>query len=100
MKIKIKSYSDQSTDFHNKEIPSVSSNHTSLVVIAIYSVFEMPSVSSNHTCLAIITIDSFLKNWWKLLSASVLKRIKIQFKKVVRHITDNLQIYSDDSDEE
>ena len=79
MKIKIKFYSDQSTEFHNKEIPSVSSNHTSLAVIA---------------------IDSFLKNWWKLLSASVLKRIKIQFKKVIRHITDNLQIYSDDSDEE
>ena len=37
----IKSYSDEATDFHNKEIPKA---------------------GSNYTCLVVITIDSTLKN--------------------------------------
>lgn len=35
MKIKIKSYTDEATDFHNKEIPKASSDCTCLAVITI-----------------------------------------------------------------
>ena len=34
LKNKIKSYSDEVTDFYNKEIPKVDSNHTCLAVIS------------------------------------------------------------------
>ena len=40
LKTKIKSYGDKATDFHDKEIPKV---------------------GSNHTCLAVISLDSALK---------------------------------------
>ena len=40
LKTKIKSYGDKATDFHDKEIPMV---------------------GSNHTCLAVISLDSALK---------------------------------------
>ena len=40
LKTKMKSYSDEATDFHDKEIPKA---------------------GCNHTCLAVITIDSALK---------------------------------------
>ena len=33
LKTKIKSFIDEATDFHNKEIPKVNSNHTCLAVI-------------------------------------------------------------------
>ena len=45
MKTKIKSYSEEVTDFHGK---------------------EMPKAGSNYTCLAVTTIDSALKERWKL----------------------------------
>ena len=38
LKIKIKSYSDAVTDFYDKEIPKVDSNHTCLAVISLDSV--------------------------------------------------------------
>ena len=37
LKNKIKSYSDEVTDFYNKEIPKVDSNHTCLAVISLNS---------------------------------------------------------------
>ena len=40
LKIKVKSHGDEVTDFYNKEIPKV---------------------DSNHTCLALISLDSALK---------------------------------------
>ena len=39
----IKLCSDAATDFHNK---------------------ELPNVGSNHTCLAVITTDSVLQNYY------------------------------------
>ena len=45
MKTKIKSYSEEVTDFHGK---------------------EMPKAGSNYTCLAVTTTDSALKERWKL----------------------------------
>ena len=66
MKTKVKSYGDEATDFHDKEIPKA---------------------GSNHTCLAVIMIDSVLKKRIKLLSASVFNRMQIQYieKEVIRH---------------
>ena len=66
MKTKVKSYGDEATDFHDK---------------------EMPKAGSNHTCLAVIIIDSVLKKRIKLLSASVFNRMQIQYieREVIRH---------------
>ena len=36
----MKSYSDQATDFYNKEMPNVGSNQTCLAIIMIDSVFK------------------------------------------------------------
>ena len=40
LKTKIKSYGGESTDFHDKQIPKVESNYTSLAVIIVYFVFR------------------------------------------------------------
>ena len=40
VKTKIKSYRDEVTDFHDKEMPKVESNYTFLVVILIDLVFK------------------------------------------------------------
>ena len=76
---KIKSYGDEAIDFHDKQIPKM---------------------DSNYTCLVVINLDSALKKIWKLLSASVFKRMQIHWKrkKVARYILGNLR-NSSDSDE-
>ena len=81
MKTKVKSYGDEATDFHDK---------------------EMPKAGSNHTCLAVIIIDSVLKKRIKLLSASVFNRMQIQYieKEVIRHTGKDIYIFSSDTDEE
>ena len=38
--MKTKSYGDEATDFHDKEIPEVGSNDTNLAVILIYFVLK------------------------------------------------------------
>ena len=40
LKTKIKSYGDEATDFHDKKMPQVGSNHTYLAVISLYSALE------------------------------------------------------------
>ena len=72
MKTKEKSDADEVTDFYNKEIPKVDSNHTCLAVISLYS--------------ALCCSQVFLKEC-----------IYIE-KKVVRHIISDLESFSDDSD--
>ena len=47
LKIKIRSYGNEATDFHDKEVPKV---------------------VSSYTFLAVISLDSVLKKGWKLLS--------------------------------
>ena len=51
MKNKIKSYGDEATGFHDKEM----------------------KVDSDYTCLIVITIDSALEKRWKALSTSGFK---------------------------
>ena len=40
LKVKIRSYGNEATDFHNKEIPKVGSNYTCLVLILIDFIFK------------------------------------------------------------
>ena len=84
MKTKINSHGDEVTDFYNKSIPKV---------------------DSNHTCLAVISLDSALKKDENCYRQVFLKECKYTEKKVIKHINDNLSgfsssDYSDDSDEE
>ena len=65
VKTKIKSHADDVTDFYDKEIPKV---------------------GSNHTCLAVISQDSALKKGDNYYLHRFLKQFKYIDKKVVEHI--------------
>ena len=76
MKTKIRPYGNEATDIHDNEIPRVDSNYTCNV---------------NRFCT---------QKRWKLLSASVFKRIQTHWKRkknVIRYIIDDL-VNSSDSD--
>ena len=81
LKTKIKSHGDEVTDFYNKKIPKV---------------------DSNHTCLAVISLDSVLKKDNNYYPQVFLKECKYIDKKVIRHINDYLSDFSssNESDEE
>ena len=82
MKTKIQSHGDEVTDFYDKKIPKL---------------------DSNHTCLAEISLDSALKKDGNYYPQLFLKECKYIEKKVVRHIHDSLSDFSyssDESDEE
>ena len=78
LKTKIKSHGDEVTDFSDKKIPKL---------------------DSNHTCLAIISLNSALKKDENYYLQVFLKECKYIEKKVVRHIHDNLSDFSYSSDE-
>ena len=79
MKTKIKSCCDDVTDFYNKKIPKV---------------------DSNHTCLTVISLDSALKKDENYYPQLPLKDCKYIEKKVIshinQHINDNLSDFSSD----
>ena len=81
MKTKIESYGDEVTDFYDKRISKV---------------------DSNHTCLAVISLDSALKKDDNYYRQVFLKECKYIEKKVIRHINDNFSHLSssDDDDDE
>ena len=84
MKTKIKSHSNEFTDFYEA---------------------KLPNVDSNHTCLVVISLDSTLKKDDNYYLQVFLKGCKYIEKKVIRRINDNLSYFSssdesDDSDEE
>ena len=82
LKIKVKSHGNEVTDFRDKKIPKL---------------------DSNHTCLAVISLDSALKKDDSYYLQVFLKEFKYIGKKVVRHIGDSLNDFSyssDESDEE
>ena len=82
MKTKIKCYGDEATDFQDKEIPKV---------------------DSNHTFLALSSLNSALNKDRNFYPQVFLKECKCIKKKAIRHINDNLidfSIFSDASDEE
>ena len=78
LKTKIKSHGDEVTDFYDKVIPKV---------------------DSNHTCLAEISLDFALKKDENNYPQVFLKECKYTEKKVVKHIHDNLSDFSSSSDE-
>ena len=68
--------------------------------IQIFTIKKFLKKGSNYTCFAVILIDFVLKTW-KLVPASVFKSKYIEKeKKMIRYITDDLEIFSDDSDDE
>ena len=67
MKTIIKSHDDEATDFSNKKIPKV---------------------ESNHTCLAVISLDSALNKDDNHYPGVFLKEFKYIEKKVIRHINE------------
>ena len=74
MKTKIKSHGDEGTDFYDKEIPKM---------------------DSNHTCLAVISLGCPLDQDGNYYPQVFLKECK-NTKKAIRH-TDDLESSSDDS---
>ena len=79
LRTKIKSHGDEVTDFYNKEIPKV---------------------DSSHNCSAVVSLDSALNIDGNYYPQVFLKQYKYLEKKVNRHIIDDLESSSDDSDEE
>ena len=77
-KTKIKSHGDKVTDFFDTEIPKV---------------------ESNHTCLAVISLDFVLKKDESCCLQVFLKKRKYIKKVIIRHITEDIEIFSDDLDE-
>ena len=59
----------------------------------------MPKAGSNHTCLAVIIIESALKKGENYYLEVFLKEFIYIEKDVIRNITQDLEIPSDDSDE-
>ena len=78
LKTKIESHGDEFTDFYDKKIPKV---------------------YSNHTCLSVISLDYILKKDENCYPQVFLKECKYIEKKIVRHIHDNLSDFSSSSDE-
>ena len=80
-KTKIKSYDDETSEFQDKEIFMV---------------------GSNHTCLAVISFDSDLKkdeNYYPQMFLKECKHIEKE-KKLVGHITEDIESILVNSDEE
>ena len=78
MKTKIKSHGDEVTYFYDN---------------------KNSKADSNHTCLAVIWLDSALKKDENYYPQVFLKGCKYIEKKVVRHIINDLESSSDDSDD-
>ena len=60
---------------------------------------KIPKLDSNHTCLAVISLDSSLKKDDNYYPQVFLKECNYIEKKVVRHIIDDLESSSDESDD-
>ena len=78
LKTKIKSHGNEVTDFYDKKIPKL---------------------DSNHTCLAVITLRSAVNKDDDYYLQVFLKECKCIEKKVVMHIIDDLESSFDDSDD-
>ena len=78
LRTRIKFHGDEVTDFYDKKIPKV---------------------DSDHICLAVITLDSALKKDYSYYLQVFLKKCKYIEKKVIRRINDNLSDFSYSFDE-
>ena len=88
IKKRIYSEPNYNKEFLNTKIESVSDEVTD----------KVPKVDSNLTCLAVISFYSALKKDEKYYPQVFLKDSQYIEKKVVRHITDDIEIPSDISD--
>ena len=81
LKTRIKSYDDEAADFYDKEIRKV---------------------GCNRTCLQVILLDSVLKRDENYYPQVFLKECKYIEERVIRHITNDLENFSDydESEEE
>ena len=81
MKTKIKSHGDKVSNFYDKSIPRL---------------------ECNNTCLAVITLASAFSEDDSYYPQVFLKECNYIEKKIIiiRHINENLSIFSDDSSEE
>ena len=79
MKIKIKYHGDEVTDLYDKVIANV---------------------DSNHTCLAVISLNPALKKDENYYPQVFLNECEYIEEKVIRHITQDKEFFSSDSDEE
>ena len=77
LETKIKSHRNEVSDFYDKEIPKV---------------------DSNHTCLAVISLDSALNKDGNYNPQAFLKECTYIEKKEIRHVNDNLTDFSSDDD--
>ena len=66
--------------------------------LQIFMIKKIPNADSNHTCLAVISFDSALQKDENYYAQVFLKESKCIEKKVIRHIIDDLEISSEDSD--
>ena len=57
-------------------------------------------MDSNHTCLALISLDSALKKDETYYPQVFLKECKCSKKELIKNITQSIEIFSSDSDEE
>ena len=73
MKTKIQSHCGEVTNFAEKKIPNI---------------------KSNHTCLAVINLNSGLKKAENDYLQVFLKEFKYTEKKVIRHVNSNLSDFS------
>ena len=60
----------------------------------------MPRVGSDYTSLAVINTESALKKDENYYPQVFLKECKHIRKEVIRHITENIEVFSTDPDEE
>ena len=67
--------------------------------LQIFMIKKNSKVDSSHTCLAVISLDSALNKDENYYPHVFLKECKYIDKKVVRHIIDDLESSSDDSDD-
>ena len=79
LKTKTKSYGDEVTDFYDKVIHKI---------------------NSNHTCLAVLSLDSALNKDGNYYPQVFLKECKYIKKKMIRQINEDMERFSSNSDEE
>ena len=102
MKTKIKSHGDEVTDFYDKETPEADKQFFQGKQEKFWSFDKAKNdliEDSNHTCLAVISLDSSLNKDGNYYPQVFLKECKYIEKKVIRHIIDDLESSSDDSDD-
>ena len=70
-----------------------------VIKLQIFRMKKIPKVDYNHICLAAISLDSALNKDGNYYPQVFLKECKYIEKKVIRHVIDDLESCSNDSDD-